>query len=607
MRFVISFILILFSVVSLQAEKTVGIFTWGSVPWDPDSTKTGITGSEEAVIYISQELVNLGYRVTVLGNPPEYSLHSIPDANPRYVHTSNCDDQFDIAISWRSPQNARYLKTRAEHVYLWPHDSCFETVADEDINGFDDVLWLSKWQRGQWVSLNPGFAKFTNIFGNGINPDQFNSITEKENPYSCIYGSNYAWGLEHLLDIWPIVKKEFPRATLDIYYGWQHWGFLSPTQERKMRQQIKSYASLGVQEHGLVGHEEITRAYERASFWTYPCQVSETFCITALRAQLAGCIPVVINTAALKETVLNGYTCVSQETYLDTLLSAMDRAEDISLSERKSASAVILQKYTWRRVAEKWHSLFAQHNGDSLKLLVLIIASDAHPAYIELQNIWRSYMHHDRAHIDAYFIKSDPNLTDPIEVVGDTIYAKGEECYKPCILKKTLQTMEYASKNMSKYDYVLRTNLSSFYVYPRLLEYLKTLPRKNCYAAHALIPAWDVPPPYSGVPFGSGSGFILSSDLVKKLVSHQQEVLKNSANIPDDVLIGDFLHKNSIPVIHTPWHAFSSLDDWLSQKDSLSTEAFQFRAKGLPTDRKQEDPYAEELYVLSELCNMFYP
>jgi hypothetical protein len=33
--------------------------------WSPLSVNKGIGGSEEAIIYLSQELVNLGYQVTV--------------------------------------------------------------------------------------------------------------------------------------------------------------------------------------------------------------------------------------------------------------------------------------------------------------------------------------------------------------------------------------------------------------------------------------------------------------------------------------------------------------------------------------------------------------
>ncbi len=72
--FLLSFLFLQFSLV--EATKTIGIFTFanqGSHYWDPDSISSGITGSEEAIIYMGQKLAKLGHQVTVFGNPPKDS------------------------------------------------------------------------------------------------------------------------------------------------------------------------------------------------------------------------------------------------------------------------------------------------------------------------------------------------------------------------------------------------------------------------------------------------------------------------------------------------------------------------------------------------------
>lgn len=342
--------------------ETIVIATYkvhGATAWDPDSIKSGITGSEEAVIYMSQQLAKLGYDVTVLGDPPKNSPHSDPSANPRYVNFNYRNGKkYDIAIAWRTPFNAMDLKQIARSVYLWPHDTYHSPLTPRQINGFEGVLWISKWQKDFWVSVNPGFNKFKPIFGNGINPDQFLPVVERKNPYSCIYGSNYGRGLEVLLEIWPKIKEAHPKATLDIYYGWQHWGLLSPEKELRMRQQITQYAPLDVREHGLVSHEELNKAYSEASFWTYPCIAPEVFCITAIRAQLAGAIPVIIDGSALPETVRYGYRCSNANEYFDTLNKALSEADKISVEQRKEMGHFILQEYTWEAVAKEWKKLF---------------------------------------------------------------------------------------------------------------------------------------------------------------------------------------------------------------------------------------------------------
>lgn len=356
------FALFLCATAVCDPAKTVAIFTYkvlGANAWGPESIKSGIHGSEEAVIYMSQKLATRGYKVVVFGHPIPNSPHSLTDANPRFIDV-NADytSHFDIAISWRMPDIARQLKLRADKVYLWPHDVNYQKLSDDLVLGFDGVLWLSAWQREQWCSVNPGFSRYTTIFGNGINLDHFNAIQERKNPYSCIYSSNYARGLDILLNIWPVVKSRFPRATLDIYYGWQHWGLLSQAKVDMMRAQVAALASFGVTEHGLVSHEELTRAHERVSLWTYPCIAPETFCITAIRAQAAGNIPVIIEGTALKETVRHGYKCTDPDTYLFTLLEAMQSIEKTTVQDRLKLREFILEEYTWDVLAGKWKEFF---------------------------------------------------------------------------------------------------------------------------------------------------------------------------------------------------------------------------------------------------------
>ncbi len=128
-----------------------------------------------------------------------------------------------------------------------------------------------------------------------------------------------------------------------------------------MRKQIANLADFGVKDHGLVGHEELNRAYEKASLWTYPCVAPETFCITGLRAQMAGAVPVIIEGSALNETVRYGYKCGSQEEYLGALLKALKEADKITVADRQKMGDFILKEYTWKVLAEKWKKLFESH------------------------------------------------------------------------------------------------------------------------------------------------------------------------------------------------------------------------------------------------------
>lgn len=353
---------------TLFADKSLVIMTCAipnAKPWDPSTIHEGLYGSEEAIIYVSKELAKLGYQVTVYAAPPKDSVYSAKEANPRFLPLGDDkDERYDIAIAWRLPQLGFMLRTRADNVYFWPHDTPVGNNCDLCVRSFNGVLWLSEWQRQEWIKANPIYAEYKTIFGNGIEVSSFPPIEQRSNPHSCIYASNYARGLWKLIEIWPEVRKRHGDATLDIYYGWQTWGLLTKEQEDDLKGRIEQLAEQGVSEHGLVGHEELNKAFAKASVWAYPTHYPEVFCITALRAQYNGALPVVIPEAALAETVQHGIRVPSADDYLEMLCNAMQQAEKLTLSDRQQMRSFIDEKYTWKRIAEGWHELFQRQTAN---------------------------------------------------------------------------------------------------------------------------------------------------------------------------------------------------------------------------------------------------
>jgi hypothetical protein len=130
--------------------------------------------------------------------------------------------------------------------------------------------------------------------------------------------------------------------------------------------------------------------------------------------------------------------------------------------------------------------IYTKIDDGKIKLLVLIIDSDDFPVYAKLREIWRSYMHIDPEHIAAYFIRGNENLTTQTVLIGDTIWSKTKEGWTPAspgILNKTILSMEFALSQTKHFDfdYILRTDLSSFFIFPRLLNFLSNCPREKFY------------------------------------------------------------------------------------------------------------------------------
>jgi hypothetical protein len=233
-------------------------------------------------------------------------------------------------------------------------------------------------------------------------------------------------------------------------------------------------------------------------------------------------------------------------------------------------------------------------NNNTPKILVLIIASDDKPVYVELQKIWKAYMHLDKEHVEAYFIRGNPDLSTLYQIQDDIIWSKTRESTIPGILTKTLLSMECLLPRIDQFDYVVRTNLSSFYVFPRLLEFLKTLPKEKCYCANVT--------DYGTFYFGSGAGFILSPDLVKKLVENKKTLLEQHSNLHDDVRIGLFFHEEGIPLQPAPRLDLLCLHHWDIYKNSIPQNIFHLYAKNLQDHLRLTD----EITIQKGLLKMFY-
>ena len=164
------------ALVSLRADvtpvrdwenDTVVIFCGrGFEQWSPLSASKGIGGSEEAVIYLSKELVRLGWKVTVYGDPQgEEGVYDGVEYRPYYE--CQFKDRFNIFVSWRQP-NLFDFPVRANKTYVWLHDVANPAdFTPERLGKIDAVIVLSEAHKETLAGRVPD-EKLV-ISSNGIN------------------------------------------------------------------------------------------------------------------------------------------------------------------------------------------------------------------------------------------------------------------------------------------------------------------------------------------------------------------------------------------------------------------------------------------------------
>jgi len=330
--------------------------------------KEGRGGSEEAVVHMSKRLADLGWNVTVYASCG-YKVQKFGKVWWKPYWEFNIRDKQDVVIAWRHPLLFDYEEVNATQRYVWLHDVLKENdFTPRRLERITKIFALSKAQRDLFPNIPD--EKFF-ITKNGIEPEQFKKKIER-NPYRLIYTSSPDRGLKTLLkDIFPYIKKEVPKAELHVFYGWHVWDAMykdDPVMMKEKEEIMKLMNQPGVIYHGRVSQEQIVEEYMKSSVWIYPTEFFEISCISAIKAQAAGCIPVTTNVAALNETVQFGLKVDSQHIYSD--IDAQKEIIETTINllknspaekEREPMKKWALREYDWDKIARDWDKLFKKN------------------------------------------------------------------------------------------------------------------------------------------------------------------------------------------------------------------------------------------------------
>jgi glycosyltransferase involved in cell wall biosynthesis len=242
------------------------------------------------------------------------------------------------------------------------HDTdCGDRLTKSRAARFEGIVVLTEWHKKHMMELYPFVPeeKFW-VCPNGVDLERFlNEPAPERNPKRVVYSSSPDRGLDIILEkIWPEVIKKVPDAELHIYYGWNNFDKFIPMfpqlADFKMKVLNLLANSKNVVLHGRISQDELAQEMRKSGVWLYPTYFSETYCITAVEAQLAGLVPVTNDLAALAETVKGGFVLTQDhnepETYVKLTIEALTETLDSERrSIQKNAPAV-----SWKEVAQRW-------------------------------------------------------------------------------------------------------------------------------------------------------------------------------------------------------------------------------------------------------------
>lgn len=346
-------------------QGTIMIGAFGSPEhWNPRTFEAGgLGGSETAVIKLGEEFAKRGFRSIVYSNIDEPGYYN----KVCYRDQSHFRPQVpsDVFIAWRSPEAADWALD-TQRLILWMHDTdAGDRLTEERAHRFHAIVVMSEWHKQHMLKLYP-FIKPDKIvvIGNGIDLTRFEGTVERD-PKRVIYSSSPDRGLDVILEsIWPSVIEAVPDAELHVYYGWANFDKYAPQFPylREFRDKLLALLarSTGVVQHGRINQKELAAEFQKASVWLYPTYFTETYCITAVEAQLGGAIPVTNHLAALKETVKAGVIIDGdvrdpevQAKYIKATIHLLQQP----MKERRAIHKKVSQHapaLSWSDVADRW-------------------------------------------------------------------------------------------------------------------------------------------------------------------------------------------------------------------------------------------------------------
>jgi len=288
--------------------------------WDETSIeKGGIGGSETNTICVSREMAKLGYRVKIFNNCKECHF-DYKDNNIEYIH----HDKFQEWINYNYIDC--FLSSRWSYPFQYPIRSKLNLLLAHDVfikgdknavfqNKVNYYLALSNEHRNHLSDYHSISKEKILITANGIDLSRFDKKIKKD-PNRMIYSSSLDRGFDVLaLNIFPRLKKMYPKMELHVFYGIEGWD--QAIQWKKKNNQFQNWevelydrVQLGLQQegvffHGKIDQNQLAEEFLKASYWFYSTHFEETFCITALEAMAAQCAIVTSNYWGLIDTVKN--------------------------------------------------------------------------------------------------------------------------------------------------------------------------------------------------------------------------------------------------------------------------------------------------------------
>lgn len=447
--------------------------------YDGDTLKLrGLGGSESAVIYLSKQLSDLGFDVTIFNDcesddtrPGVYN-----GVEYRPLRDVEIDFDFDVVVASRSvaPFAPYHMRTQFKHgptlpnfekivsnanwKVLWMHD----TFCDGDnhieawtIEGkIDEIFTLSDWHTSYVTNCEHGGVRrnfdilknkiFQTRNGIGIVPDWID-LADKD-PNLFVYNSSITKGMIPLVKkAWPRIKQHIPEAKLKVIGGYYRFrSHEGPDQQEKDWHDLVNQPHQDIEFTGIITQQEISDILRIATFLLYPAAFPETYGISTIEAIAHNVTPITCRFGALEETAIDmasykipytverNWSCpwLSEEDQIDRFVELTVQAYQNKYLQQQKANACNQLKgiLGWDSVAIQWAQHLVQKTGEFMPASAW---REAEAVNFKVQNVFGRRFADD--------IKREPKSATEKRIVVITPVYNAHDYIENCILSVAQQ------------------------------------------------------------------------------------------------------------------------------------------------------------------------
>jgi glycosyltransferase involved in cell wall biosynthesis len=259
--------------------------------WGEDH-QIGVGGAELGILTLLEAWHYAGHQVRFYNNPRD--PHGSPfEQLP--IDLFNPKEDRDVLIVFRSPN---HRIEGAKGLKVWFSTDQY-TIGDfrEFAPKVDKIVTISPFH-AEYFRITYGIQNTITI-DLPVRVQDYAEFSIMKIRGRLIYTSVPDRGLKILHAAWPLIKRDFPEATLVITSDYRLWGCESPRNEQHKLEWM--YCD-GVEFVGALPRFDLIRKQLESQVLVYPCIYPELFCIACAEAQVAGVYPITSPIGALQTT-----------------------------------------------------------------------------------------------------------------------------------------------------------------------------------------------------------------------------------------------------------------------------------------------------------------